>query len=212
MVQARDDKKLKAYTELSSMLSKTSSNVSTAITPTLADILLRHAQSKQRTEDNITAISGVWNKVFDLLASDISRTVDSMLAGAVKKVTEAADLASQSILSEASTWIEKQQQERLADASGKLCEDHVRNHFSNYRVIKEGEMDSRRDPKRRRVSNISPSPDIMYTPVKSIVKMEQSMHEILSQMKSKIDEQAQSLHELVKENNEVCFSFLSHAP
>ncbi|KAG6877705.1 hypothetical protein C0993_004800 [Termitomyces sp. T159_Od127] len=197
--QARDDKKLKAYTELSSILSKTSSNVPTAVTPTLADILLRHAQGKQRIEEHYAAISGIWNKVFDIFTSDISRTVDSMLAGAVKKITEAADLASKSIFSEGA-WTENQQTRQPSDASGKFCEDRFRNRFSKHRVVKEGEMDSRRDPKRRR---ISPSPDVMYTPAKSVVKMEQSMHEILSQMKSKIDEQAQSLQKLLKENNEI---------
>ncbi|KAG6897796.1 hypothetical protein C0992_010872 [Termitomyces sp. T32_za158] len=200
IAQARDEKKLKAYTELASMLSKTSSNGPTAVTPTLADILLRHAQGKQRIEDNNAAIAGVWNKVFDVLTSDISRTADSVLADAVKKITEAADLASKPILSEASNW-EKQQSGQPSDASKRFVEDAVRDRFSKHEVAKESEMDLRRDPKRRRVSNISPTPD-MYTPARSIVKDEQSMHEILSQMKSKIDEQALSLQKLMKENNE----------
>ncbi|KAG5715248.1 hypothetical protein E4T56_gene3022 [Termitomyces sp. T112] len=201
IAQARDDKKLKAYTDLSSMLSKISSKVPTAITPTLTDILLRHAQGKQRIEDNLKATLGVWNKAFDVFVSDISRAVDSMLAGAVKRITEAADLASKSVLSQASTPAEKEQSS-ASETSGKSCQDQGRDRSSEFRVLKGGDVDSRRDPKRRRVSNIFPSSDTMHTPVvKPIV--EQSMHEILSQMKSKIDEQAQSLQKLMKENNEL---------
>ncbi|KAG6890714.1 hypothetical protein C0995_005087 [Termitomyces sp. Mi166 len=205
IVQARDDKKLKAYTELSSILSKISSNAPTAMTPTLADILLRHAQGKQRLEDNLKAIFGVWNKAFDIFTSDISRTVDSMLAGAVKRITEAADLASKSVLSQASTSTKKEHygESSASDALRKFCEELARNRFSESHATKESDMDWRRDPKRRRVSNISPSPDIIHTPAKPIVKLEQSMHEILKQMKSKIDEQAQSLQKLMKENNEL---------
>ncbi|KAG6866898.1 hypothetical protein C0991_003813 [Blastosporella zonata] len=86
---ARDDKKLKAYTELTSMLSKISPQAAAAITSPLADILLRHAQGRQCAEDNLQAISGVWNKVFDTFTGEISRAADLILADAVKKIIAA---------------------------------------------------------------------------------------------------------------------------
>ncbi|KAG6911511.1 hypothetical protein DXG01_014585 [Tephrocybe rancida] len=203
--QARDDKKLKAFTELSSMLSKVSSKAAAAVTSPLADILLRHAQVKQRTEDNIKAISMVWNKALDLFTADIFRTVELILVDAVKKITDAADLANKSVHPHfASTSQGHHGELAISETTGRSSNDRTRIPSSESRSKKEGEMDFRRDQKRRRVPDASPSPTL----AQPIVKVEQSMHEILSQMKTKIDEQAQSLHRLTKENNELKASLL----
>ncbi|KAF8228186.1 hypothetical protein L208DRAFT_1404222 [Tricholoma matsutake] len=63
--QAREEKRLKAYTELASTLSKVSASAANLVMPALADILLKHAQCKQRADDNFKSIAKVWEEVFD---------------------------------------------------------------------------------------------------------------------------------------------------
>ncbi|KAG6818135.1 hypothetical protein H0H87_000040 [Tephrocybe sp. NHM501043] len=196
--QARDDRKLKVYTDLSSLLSKISPKAAAAVTSPLADILLQYAQGKQRAEDNLKALSVVWAKAFDMLTGDISRAVDVTLAEAVKKIVDTAELAKKSVILHPSTL-----QEQHAEASSGCYGDHIRSTTSEPRHLKETDLSSKRDQKRRRISDISPPPEIKLTPAQPVVKVEQNIHEILSQMKAKIDEQAQSLHKLTKENNAV---------
>ncbi|KAG6850228.1 hypothetical protein H0H93_016075 [Arthromyces matolae] len=193
---AKDDKKLKAFTELSSMLSKASPKGPNSVATTLADIHLRHAQGKQRMENNLKAISELWNKAYELFAKDMSCSIDSMLGDAMKKITEATNIAHSSILSDASKMQQRNKVSSTSETKGDLYGNEVT------KGVKEDAMNSRRDQKRRRISDIERIPDIQPSPMTPKVKAEPNMYEILDQMKFKIDEQAETLHKLTKENNE----------
>ncbi|KAG6832399.1 hypothetical protein H0H92_002667 [Tricholoma furcatifolium] len=206
--QARDDKKLKAYTELSSTLSQISPQGPTAVAPTLADILLRNVQSKQRTENNLKAITEIWNKVFTALMTDISRSVDFKLEEAVQKIGGAAEHAAAGLQFLTSTPKKKHGSRELdtqESTTAKVPRDHRSDFSFEPREMKEDDSDSSRQ-KRRCFSNISRSSSPRGSLGHSRIKMEQSMQEILNQMKNKIDEQAQTLQKLTKENNEVLFA------
>ncbi|KAF5381007.1 hypothetical protein D9615_003934 [Tricholomella constricta] len=206
--QARDDKKLKAYTELSSTLAKVSSTAAAAVMPTLADILLRHAQGKQRAEDNLNALSGVWNQAFELFATEISHVVDAELEGALKKIREQAGLMHKSVLLRTSTPMPTLQRTDVfsSELSATNCfKDDSRTHLTHAKENDtERKRDSKREQKRRRFSSVSPTPEAKVP--QSAVKLEAGVQEILNQMKTKIDTQAQSLQELAKENNELPMS------
>lgn len=59
--------------------------------PALADILLKHAQCKQRADDNFKSIAKVWEEVFDTFVVEISHEIDVRLEEAMRKNREEAD-------------------------------------------------------------------------------------------------------------------------
>ncbi|KAG5643484.1 hypothetical protein DXG03_000872 [Asterophora parasitica] len=220
---ARDDKKLKAYTELSSVLSKVSSTAAAAVMPTLADILLRHAQGKQRAEKNLNAIAGVWNQAVDLFVSEVSHAIDTKLGSAVKKIREEAELVHASIVLQNSTpklgltntndtfSSELAATNRFRD-DNRAHRDESRAHLTPDGQATEADAD-RDSKRRRRFSSPSHGTREVNAPQSATLdgKLGASMQEILSQMKTKIDEQAQSLQNLMKENNELKAA-LDHRP
>ncbi|KAG5654538.1 hypothetical protein H0H81_001179 [Sphagnurus paluster] len=203
---ARNDKKLIKYTELSSTLAKVSPSAAAGVMPTLAEILLRHAQGKQRAEENLNAISGVWNQVFDLFVTEISRAIDAKLEEAIEKIRQQTEL-----------YLVHRYAPLQISAPPRRTNDHDafspkpvanfsqddtrRSETSNFYGKARGADDSRdfqHEQKRRRFSSVSPIPEVK--PQRSSLKLDSSMHEILTQMKTKIDAQAQSLQKLTKEN------------
>ncbi|KAF8077968.1 hypothetical protein FPV67DRAFT_1662744 [Lyophyllum atratum] len=205
--QAREDKKLRAYTELSSTLAKVSSTAAAAVMPALAEVLLRQAQGKQRAEDNLKAISGVWSEVFDIFVTEISHAVDAKLNEALKRICEEAELTHRSVQLYTSTPTLKRQRTETEHAASRSMDDS-RDRTSDLHE-KDADTDARRgskrEQKRRRFFSVSPTPEsARQNAAQSTVKSESSIQDILSQMKTKIDEQAQSLQKLTKENNEVC--------
>lgn len=206
-VQAREDKKLKAYTELSSTLAKVSTTAAAAVMPTLADILLRHAQGKQRAEDNLKAISGVWIEAFDTFVTEISHVVDAKVEDALKTIRGEVELIHKPAQLHTSTPMLKRQYGEV------LSSEHMATYSADDSrdpdlYDKDNDADakwySKRGQKRRRISSTSPTPEsTKQSAVQSTVKSESNIQEILNQMKTKIDEQAQSLQKLTKENNEL---------
>ncbi|GLB34976.1 hypothetical protein LshimejAT787_0205410 [Lyophyllum shimeji] len=204
--QAKADKKLKAYTELSSTLAKVSTTASAAVMPALADVLLRHAQGKQRAEDNLKAISAVWVELFETFVAEISHVMDAKLDDALRKIREEAERTHRSAPLHISTPMLKRQR-------SDVFSEHTTNRTSNdsrdpFLYEKDTDMDpkpySKREQKRRRLSSISPAREsTTQSGAQTSMTLELNIQEILSQMKIKMDEQAQSLQKLTKENNEL---------
>ncbi|KAF8212258.1 hypothetical protein K438DRAFT_2010513 [Mycena galopus ATCC 62051] len=81
--QEREGQKLQTYTDISSALSKISASAATSVAPTLADIMLKHEQSKHRVEESYKALGGVWEQVFDVFVTEVAHVIDAGLQNAI---------------------------------------------------------------------------------------------------------------------------------
>ncbi|RDB21061.1 hypothetical protein Hypma_011584 [Hypsizygus marmoreus] len=207
-IQARDDKKLKAYTELSSTLSKVSNTAAAAVMPNLAEVLLRHAQGKQRADENLQNMSRVWEEVFDAFVTEVSCVLDTKLQDTVKKIRAEGEQVYRSIASNLART-SKRQRSSLLPSSPETGDHRDRSHDQAGDPFDERKEPSERrlvrEQKRRRFEepSLSPTPEFKHRVPQSTIELQSGIQDILNQMKSKIDEQAQSLQKLTKENNEL---------
>ncbi|PFH54374.1 hypothetical protein AMATHDRAFT_640 [Amanita thiersii Skay4041] len=81
-------KKLKTFTDLAFVLSKTSPPAANLINPALTDVLLRSAQSRQRVDQCLVTIDRIWQNVMDDLVRRISQTIDEKLEMATTAITQ----------------------------------------------------------------------------------------------------------------------------
>jgi hypothetical protein len=210
--QAREEKKLKAYTELASTLSKVSAAAANPVMPALADIILKHAQCKQRAEDSFQSMGKVWAEAFDTFVTEISHAMDARLEASIRTIRQEADHLLDGLRATCSSRsLKRRRSENFCSTSS--AEDGTTN---NKGVETEASFMARNDgttrgQKRRRYLDVTgfASPEqgqksqVQQTDIKSQNGVQLDIQDILSQMKSKIDEQAQSLQRLAKENNEV---------
>lgn len=209
-IQAREERKVQIYTELSSTLSKISTNGTTSIMPNLADIILKNAERKQRVDDTFKSIAGLWEQAFEIFVKEISHVLNDQLEKAVKEIRRAGDSACSSLVANAAGTLERHRPENSRSSSS--VDDYGERSSS-----RRGPLGKEKEPrlarkeytaqpeyKRRRYTAPSPSPaETRSLGPQPETEAQQSMQEILSQMKSKLDEQAQSLQKLTKENHEV---------
>lgn len=79
----REEDKLKAFTNLSSELSRAAPSTAMAATPALAAVIANHAKIRQRVEDHIRELESLWRMLFSTLEEDISKVIDSRLRKAI---------------------------------------------------------------------------------------------------------------------------------
>lgn len=190
---ARNEHRLKAFTELSSTLSKVSTNAAAVVMPNLADVLLQHAEGKQRLEDNWKAMSGVWDHIFETFVREVSHAMDNKLKETLQKIREEGELMHKNFTVANVT----QGMKRPRSASRGQMDSTDRSNTSSETQV---ERAVARERKRRCFDEVFPSSPINPT---SSPDPQPDIQEILCQMKSKIDEQTQALQKLSKENNEV---------
>ena len=196
--QAREDRKIKALTELSSNISKISKVTAAAVFPTVAEVLLKQAQGKQRLEDDLKSTAGVWDEIVDLLVAELCDTIDSKLEQSLKKMCEQGERLQKPAVANASPISKRRR-------GGDDLEDENENRppLTN-RDPKQ--TTSLPEQKRRRFDEVCPPScsDSKASISKPSVGTPLGVQDILTQMKLKIDEQAQALQTLTQENNEVC--------
>jgi len=186
--QAREDRKIKALTELSSNIGKISKITASAVFPTVAEVLLKQAQGKQRLEDDLKSMAGVWDEIVELLVGELCDTIDSKLEQSLKKMCEQGERLQKRVAVNASPTSKRRR-------GGDDLEDENEDWpplANRDRDPKQTTAISLPEQKRRRFDEVCP-------PSRS-----DNTASILSQMKLKIDEQAQALQTLTQENNEVC--------
>lgn len=170
---------MKAYTELASTLSEISGTTANPVMPALADILLKHAQCKQRVEANMKTMTSVWEEAFDTFVVEISHAIDVKLEAAVRTIHQEIDNVRSMLGTSSSRSLKRQRTEHRSISS---AEDGVETN------------DTGREYKRRRLGfDVAPAQ-------KSV---QSDIQDILMQMKVKIDEQAECLKMLTRENKEV---------
>lgn len=199
----REEKKLQTYTEISSSLSRINATAASAVAPTMADILLKHAQYKQRIDDDCRALGNVWEQVIESFMTEIIHIVEAKIEDALLPLRNGAVQAARHIIGVSNGDLKRTLGE---NALASLAEEFETADKENKDRRSEHERDPSRDHKRRRVGASNPS-----TPAQQGVRsrtessgdQNSNIGDILSQMKLKIDQQAQSLQTLAKENNEV---------
>lgn len=220
--QAREEQQLQTYTEISSTLSRYSASAAASVAPTLADVILKQAQSKQRIEENSTAIGTIWTEAFDIFVTEVIRLINARVDATLKTIREEGNQVLEAIItrSDANGRIEREASSFSPSGNSRMgatsmqsasCEGNEAPRRSS-----RGPEDLR-DHKRRRltvVSNASRSPTESCQSAQRLDREQQSdiepdMESLIRQMKLKINSQAQFLRTLTKENNEVRFATLT---
>ena len=200
--QVREDRKIKALTELSSNIGKISKITASAVFPTVAEVLLKQAQGKQRLEDDLNTTAGIWDEIVDLLVAELCDTIDSKLDQCLKKMCEQGERLQKRVVVNASPISKRRR-------GG----DDLEGENENWLPLTNRDHDHKQattislpEQKRRRFDEVCPPSrsDSTASISKPSAGMPLGIQDILSQMKQKIDEQAQALQTLTQENNEVC--------
>ncbi|KAJ7155987.1 hypothetical protein C8R43DRAFT_1234838, partial [Mycena crocata] len=198
----REGQKLQTYTEISSALSKISSAAQASVAPTLAEVMLKHEQSKVRVEDDFRALGSVWEQVFDVFVKEVVHVIDAGLQDAITTLKKEGEHAVKEIIANAAGSVKH-------SAAGDSAVPYDRKRARTRGPAEKENEESRsgrgasrdRDHKRRRFASRSSSPD---SHDRRSVRHGggDSIEDILQQMKMKIDQQAHSLQILTKENSE----------
>lgn len=179
--------KVQTYTEISTTLSKISASAGSAVASTLADVILRQAQSKQRVDDAFNALEGVWEQVFDIFVTEVASVIDRSLEDALVTLKSQGEDLARGLRGES---IGAQLKRRSTGDPLGSEED------GRAETVKDR---SSRDHKRRRLSEWSSPPSPQQ---KEPSNSARSLEDILYDMRSTIDQQTHSLQFLTKENSE----------
>lgn len=182
--------------------------------PNLADIILKNAERKQRVDDNFKSIAGLWEQAFEIFVKEISHVLNDQLEKVVNEIRQAGDSACSSLVANVARTSERHRPEiSRSSSSVDDCRERSGSRRGPPGKAKEPrltrkERSAQPEYKRRRYAAPGPSPaETRLMDPQPVTEVQQSMQEILSQMKLKIDEQAQSLQKLTKENHEVISGF-----
>lgn len=174
----RESQKLETYTELSSTLAKVSTSAAASVAPALANIVQNRALYEAHVEEELNALSHIWEDVFQAFVRGVGNAMDVSLQEAISTLKKEGE---------------------------KVCAD-VQQIKDRDRKKRREEDDDRteRDRKRRRIeledgqvlekSRVSSRPD-------------NRIGDMYVEMKLKLDRQAQKLDQLTKENSEVSCNF-----
>ncbi|KAJ7285856.1 hypothetical protein C8J57DRAFT_1286012 [Mycena rebaudengoi] len=181
--QEREGQKLQTYTEISSALSKISASAATV-------------------EENFKALGGVWEQVFDVFVTEITHVIDAGLQDAIATIKKEGEHAVKEIVANAAGSLKLSMND---DPFGSHDKKRSRTRGVAEKENEEtrsGRAASRdRDHKRRRLASHSSSPDSRDR--RRPQSGDSSIDDILTRMKMKLDQQAQSLQMLSKENSEL---------
>lgn len=178
--------------------------------PTLAEIILNHARCKQRVDEGFKAIEGVWEEVFGVFIAEVTRVIDIKLQDTLATLRKAGKRLQETISIDSNITLKKEtsflsspgpagerrdrKRERKTESAGKDTEE-----TRSWR-----DRGRSRERKRRRLApSHSPSLDSWQGSRQPRLKRQKSLEDTLGLMRLKIDQQAQILQLLTKENNEV---------
>ncbi|KAJ8520401.1 hypothetical protein ONZ45_g2790 [Pleurotus djamor] len=80
------ERKLSAYTGLSTSVANVSSSASRMMAPALAEMFLQHAEAKKRAEESATALGNAWEEVMKEHQRETQRVVNEALKQALEKM------------------------------------------------------------------------------------------------------------------------------
>ncbi|KAG1890973.1 hypothetical protein F4604DRAFT_384948 [Suillus subluteus] len=79
----KEEDKLKAFTELSTELSKAAPSTAMAVTPALAAVITSHAKSKERVAARVRELDSLWESLLSNVVTTIVKTTDINLERAI---------------------------------------------------------------------------------------------------------------------------------
>ncbi|KAG2144987.1 hypothetical protein BD769DRAFT_943108 [Suillus cothurnatus] len=79
----KEEDKLKAFTELSTELSKAAPSTAMAVTPALAAVITSHAKSKERVAARVRELDSLWESLLSNVVMTIVKTTDINLERAI---------------------------------------------------------------------------------------------------------------------------------
>ncbi|KIL00420.1 hypothetical protein PAXRUDRAFT_821712 [Paxillus rubicundulus Ve08.2h10] len=214
----REEDKLKAFTSLSSELSRAAPSTAMVVAPALAAVIASHAKIRQRGEDHTRELESLWRVLFSTLEEDISKVIDSHLRKAITTLHAEKDSILRAITHHSSLKL-------LAD--GPCGETPTPHHPMDGRK----ETTAERTPiySERSVTSVDVvaaakgSPDQnrrrLAPPSMSLVGPKQeedlrtSLTDVLEGMKLQMNKQTEALQQLAKENFQLkCITECSHSP
>jgi tRNA/tmRNA/rRNA uracil-C5-methylase (TrmA/RlmC/RlmD family) len=80
----RESRKLETYTDLSSTLAKVSPSAAASVAPSLAAIVQNHALYKSQVEDDLNALTHIWEDVFQVFIRGVGNVLDMGLEDALR--------------------------------------------------------------------------------------------------------------------------------
>lgn len=89
---------MQTFNEISATLAKISSSSTQAVAGPVADVILAHAQSKERLEQNFRLLGAAWEKIFNGLMAEFSLCLDNRLQAALSSVKNEAEIAMNGII------------------------------------------------------------------------------------------------------------------
>ncbi|KAF9069656.1 hypothetical protein BDP27DRAFT_1325147 [Rhodocollybia butyracea] len=210
----QEERKLQTFNEISATLTKISPASAASVSGPIAEIMLHHAQSKERLDESYSLLGAAWEKVFDGLIAEFSSNLENRLQVALSCLQNEAETAMDGIRVRSSQLKPRMSMspERVSD--GKRPRGDVDYTPGTAKQEQHGYGSGDRDPKRRKVADSrSPDPQQGGSGVgitNSVVKI--SLDDILNQMKIKIDQQSASLQTLTQENAELKSKLQSPPP
>lgn len=84
---------MKAFTGLSSELSRAVPDAAMAVTPALATVITGHTRTRERLENHMEELETLWKALFSMLEGDISKAIDSRLEQAMTLLGNERDSA-----------------------------------------------------------------------------------------------------------------------
>ncbi|KAG1756806.1 uncharacterized protein EDB91DRAFT_1094491 [Suillus paluster] len=92
----KEEDKLKAFTELSSELSKAAPSTAMAVTPALAAVITSHAKCKERVAARVRELDSLWENLLSNIVTAVVKTTDINLERAIASLHKETDAALQS--------------------------------------------------------------------------------------------------------------------
>lgn len=199
---------MQTFNEISATLAKISSSSTQAIAGPVADVILAHAQSKERLNQNFLLLGAAWEKIFNGLMADFSLCLDNKLQAALSSVKNEAEIAMNGIIAGSNQLKRRRvsispEPDRQEERRLKADTNYYASHYDEYGSSGHAHSSMKRSKLTGRSRSSSPDPrqkDVTHNKT-SVVKI--SLDDILNQMKMKIDQQSSSLQSLSKENEEV---------
>jgi hypothetical protein len=190
----KEEDKLKAFTELSTELSKAAPSTAMAVTPALAAVITSHAKSKERVAARVRELDSLWESLLSNAVTTIVKTTDINLERAIALLHKETDTALQSyVRSYSPLLLKRKAQDQSWGELDKLLE------FKNTSV-----GDDRAAAAEHGSKALSRSPDLKRRRVESSVPIPVPVKEenvgyrgLLETMKSSLAMQMRTLEQLV---------------
>jgi hypothetical protein len=196
-LEKQEEKRCETYTGLSAELAKISPSAATAVTQTLSNIVVNHAEAKERVERDFRALEHLWQDVFDVLMAEIIKVIGA----GVDNALEALKLAGQDVVDAVYAAAPQPLKRKARDGAPYGKDSEHAGGTEPALTPEEGEC---HESKRRRLAGTSPRwPVAAADEFRPLAPAESGVNTFLRELKDQFEMQARSLDTLAQENSHV---------